>query len=243
MGGQLILTTENVIFDESFCKNHLGAVPGEYACLSVSDTGWGMDSQTQEHIFEPFFTTKEIGRGTGLGLAIVYGIVKNHGGYIFCHSRPGQGTTFLVHLPAVREVQGAQGMELTDSQKHWGGNETLLLVDDEEFILESTRELLEQYGYKVLTANQGEEAIALLHNKDVGVDLVLLDLNMPGMGGEKCFAEMRRTFPATKILITSGHPVMGDTRKLIEGDVDGFISKPYKSMDLLKKLREILAVC
>jgi two-component system, cell cycle sensor histidine kinase and response regulator CckA len=242
-GGQLILTTENVHFDESFCKNHLGAVPGEYACLSVSDTGWGMDPQTQEHIFEPFFTTKEIGRGTGLGLAIVYGIVKNHGGYIFCHSRPGQGTTFLVHLPAMQEVQGSRGMALADSQKNWGGNETLLLVDDEELILESTRDLLEHYGYKVLTADQGEKAIALLHNKGVRVDLVLLDLNMPGMGGRKCFAEMRRTFPATKIMITSGYPVKGDIRKLIEGDADGFISKPYKSIDLLKKLREILALC
>ena len=239
-GGQLILTTENVAFDETFCKNHLGAVPGEYACLSVSDTGSGMDAETLEHIFEPFFTTKEVGKGTGLGLAIVYGIVKNHGGYISCHSKCGQETTFLVHFPAVQKVQGAQGLDLPDSEKHWGGNETLLLVDDEELILESARELLEPYGYTVLTANQGEDAIALLDRKDLKVDLVLLDLNMPGMGGEKCLEELRKSHPAVKILITSGYPVRGDRRKLIEEDASGFISKPYKLKDLLKKLREIL---
>ncbi len=239
-GGQLTLTTENVAFDEIFCKNHLGAVPGVYARLSVSDTGSGMDRETQEHIFEPFFTTKEVGKGTGLGLAIVYGIVKNHGGYISCHSKCGQETTFLVHFPAVQKVPGAQGLNLPVSEEHWGGNETLLLVDDEELILESARELLEPYGYTVLTANQGEDAISLLDRKDFQVDLILLDLNMPGMGGEKCLEELRKSHPAVKILITSGYPVRGDRRKLVEEDASGFISKPYKLKDLLKKVREIL---
>lgn len=240
-GGELILTTKRVVFDESFCKNHLGATPGEYVCMSISDTGSGMDAETLEHIFEPFFTTKEVGRGTGLGLAIVYGIVKNHRGYISCDSKPGQGTTFGVHFPAVQEVQSGPSLELPDSQKQLGGNETLLLVDDEELILESARELLEPYGYKVLTANQGEEAISLLlHNKDTKVDLVLLDLNMPGMGGEKCLEELRKAYPAIKILITSGYPVRGERRKLIEEDASGFLSKPYKLKDLLKKLREVL---
>ena len=239
-GGQLILTTENVVFDEIFCRNHLGAVPGKYACVGVTDTGSGMESETLAHIFEPFFTTKEVGKGTGLGLAIVYGIVKNHGGYISCDSKWGQGTTFLIHFPAVHEVQGAQGMKLPDSQENWSGKETLLLVDDEEIILDSARELLEPYGYTVLTAKQGEEALALLHHHNITVDLVLLDLNMPGMGGEKCLEELRKTYPAIKILITSGYPVRGDRRKLIEEDASGFLSKPYKLKDLLKKLREIL---
>ena len=125
-------------------------------------------------------------------------------------------------------------------REHWGGNETLLLVDDEELILESARELLEPYGYTVLTANQGEEAISLLDQKDIQVDLVLLDLNMPGMGGERCLEELRKSHPAVKVLITSGYPVRGDRRKLVEEDASGFISKPYKLKDLLKKLREIL---
>lgn len=240
-GGELILTTTRVVFDEFFCKNHLGATPGEYVCLSVTDTGAGMDAETLEHIFEPFFTTKEVGRGTGLGLAIVYGIVKNHKGYISCDSKPGQGTTFSVHFPAVREVQSRPSLEPPDAQRQLGGSETLLLVDDEELILESARELLEPYGYQVLTANQGEEAMALLQrNKDTRVDLVLLDLNMPGMGGEKCLEELRKAYPAMKILITSGYPVRGERRKLIEEEASGFLSKPYKLKDLLKKLREVM---
>lgn len=240
-GGQLILKTENTVLDEAFCKQHLGAVPGEYARLTVVDTGLGMQAETLAHIFEPFFTTKEVGRGTGLGLAIVYGIVKNHGGYISCDSKWGQGTTFEVHFPTVPEVQGVQRMGLTGSQRDWSGKETLLLVDDEEMILESACELLEPYGYKVLAAKKGEDALALLCHENVQVDLVLLDLNMPGMGGEKCLEELRRTYPAVKILITSGYPVRGDRKKLIEEDAGGFLAKPYKLEDLLKKLREILS--
>ncbi len=240
-GGELVLATKRVVFDETFCKNHLGAAPGEYSCLSISDGGTGMDAETQAHIFEPFFTTKEVGHGTGLGLAIVYGIVKNHGGYIACDSRPGQGTTFLVHFPAVKAVSEREGIDPPVSQQLLGGSETLLLVDDEELILDSVRELLEPYGYKVFTAAQGEQAMALLHNnKDLKVDLILLDLNMPGMGGERTLEELRKAHPAVKILITSGYPVRGERRKLIEEGASAFLAKPYKLKDLLTKLREVL---
>jgi len=200
-----------------------------------------MDAETQAHIFEPFFTTKEVGHGTGLGLAIVYGIVKNHGGYIACDSRPGQGTTFFVHFPAVKAVSEREGIDPPVSQQLLGGSETLLLVDDEELILDSVRELLEPYGYKVFTAAQGEQAMALLHNnKDLKVDLILLDLNMPGMGGERTLEELRKAHPAVKILITSGYPVRGERRKLIEEGASAFLAKPYKLKDLLAKLREVL---
>jgi two-component system, cell cycle sensor histidine kinase and response regulator CckA len=241
-GGKLVLTTTDVTLDEHYCRKHLGTVPGRYARLAVADTGCGMDALTLEHIFEPFYTTKDIGRGTGLGLSIVYGIVKNHGGYIGCQSTPGEGTTFEVFFPVAPVSHDQQQAEKLEPEVIKGGDERILLVDDEELILEGYREVFEQYGYTVLTASRGEKALSVLADNPGAVDVVILDLNMPGMGGEKCFVKIREMRPEVKIIISSGYPVKGHLKRVLEADADGFISKPYLSKSILKKLREVLDV-
>ena len=239
-GGRLELSTREIVMDESYCKKHLGTVPGCYLRLSVTDNGCGMDTYTLEHIFEPFFTTKEIGKGTGLGLAIVYGIVKNHGGYILCRSGPGSGAAFDVYFPVAHGAYAVEPLETPDQETIGGGGETLLLVDDEELILEGYREVFEQYGYTVLTANRGEGAIEILEARPGVVDLAILDLNMPGMGGERCFARMRELSPGIKVIISSGFPLKGQMRKNVELNANGFLAKPYLSKSILKKVREVL---
>jgi CheY-like chemotaxis protein len=239
-GGKLLLATENVILDEAYCKRHLGAVPGQYTCLNVVDTGCGMDAQTLLRIFEPFYTTKEVGRGTGLGLAMVYGIVKNHNGYITCDSVPGEGTTFHVYFPVIHRDSDTRVVESPAQEETPGGNETLLLVDDEELIIEVFSEVFTQFGYNVMTAENGEEALAILRERNAECALVILDLDMPVMGGEKCFVKIREICPSAKIIISSGHPVKGDMRRIVEEEADGFISKPYLAKNILKKVREVL---
>jgi two-component system, cell cycle sensor histidine kinase and response regulator CckA len=239
-GGRLTLTTRDTVMDEIYCKQHLGTVPGRYLCLAITDTGCGMDAYTLEHIFEPFFTTKEIGKGTGLGLAIVYGIVKNHGGYILCNSSPERGTSFDVFFPVAQAAYPVQAAEAPTQETIGGGTETLLLVDDEELILEVYREVFEQYGYTVLTASRGEEAIEILQARPGTVDLAILDLNMPGMGGEKCCLQLRQISPSTRVVISSGFPLKGQLRKNVEINADGFIAKPFLSKAILKKVREVL---
>jgi two-component system, cell cycle sensor histidine kinase and response regulator CckA len=238
-GGSLRLTTERIFLNNDFCNTHLGAVPGEYVRLTVNDNGLGMDTQTQEHIFEPFFTTKEISHGTGLGLSIVYGIVKNHGGYISCQSVPAVGTTFEVYLPVAQKPQLDPSIEEGDQGIIPAGKETILLVDDEKSILESYGEILRLNGYRVLTAERGEKAIEILGNVDIKIDLILLDLNMPGMSGIKCFEAMRQISPV-KIVISSGFPVKGEIKKMLDESADGYIPKPYVSRQILKKVREVL---
>ncbi|HBD09283.1 MAG TPA: hypothetical protein DCZ69_13580, partial [Syntrophobacteraceae bacterium] len=239
-GGTLELSTREVVLDESFCKQHLGTIPGRYLLLTVADSGIGMDSYTLEHIFEPFFTTKEIGKGTGLGLAIIYGIVKNHGGYVFCRSTLMKGTSFDIYFPIPPVVSMGIPKPSPDDEHIGGGHETLLVIDDEELILEAAREVFEQAGYSVLTASRGEDAIELLKANLGRVELTILDLNMPGMGGEKCFARVRKISPDTKVIISSGFPLKGQLRKTVEMHADGFIAKPYLTKSILKKVREVL---
>ncbi|MBM3298647.1 MAG: PAS domain S-box protein, partial [Deltaproteobacteria bacterium] len=183
-GGKLVIETANVVLDEEYSQTHLGAIPGEYVLLSVSDTGYGMDKETLDHIFEPFFTTKEAGKGTGLGLAMVYGIVKEHDGYITCYSEPGRGTTFKIYLP-VAKIE--RDLDVTTTSKIPAfGTETILLVDDEEFIRDLGKRILERFGYTVLTAADGKEALNLYEEEREKISLVILDLIMPKMGGKEC---------------------------------------------------------
>ena len=159
--------------------------PGKYVLLRVSDTGHGMDKETLDHIFEPFFTTKEAGKGTGLGLAMVYGIVTQHGGQIRCYSEPGHGTTFKIYLPAL--VAEKEPLETaTREAMPRGGTETILLVDDEEFVRDLGKRILERSGYTVLTAANGKEALDLYKRERGNISLVILDLIMPEMGGKQC---------------------------------------------------------
>ena len=237
--GKLVFETENVILDEEYCKMHLEITPGEYVVLSVSDTGHGMDRETVEHIFEPFFTTKETGRGTGLGLATVYGIVKSHGGHISCYSEPGQGTTFKIYFPVIeqeREVAREREAEIPVK----GGNETILLVDDEEDIRDLGESVLTRFGYTVIMASDGESALEIYRQEKEKISLVLLDLIMPGMGGRRCLEEILKIDPDARVIIASGYSANGRAKEALESGAGEFIGKPFQLRDMLRKVREVL---
>jgi signal transduction histidine kinase len=235
-GGTVTIRTGNTTHEEMKGKLY-NPKPGKYILLAVTDTGVGMDEKTKERIFEPFFTTKEMGRGTGLGLASTYGIIKGHGGFIDVDSQPGKGATFLIYLPAsAKKVSKThRGFE-----KIPRGQETVLLVDDEDMVLEIGRALLETMGYHVVTAKDGEEAIALYKNGGSGIDLVLLDMVMPGLGGGEVFDRLKTMNPGMKCLLLSGYSIDGEASEIIQRGCDGFIQKPFKLRDLSRSIREIL---
>jgi PAS domain S-box-containing protein len=240
--GRLIIETENTVLDEEYCKLHPGASPGRYVLLAISDTGCGMDSKTLKHIFEPFYTTKSIGKGTGLGLAIVYGIVKDSEGYITCYSEPGQGTIFRLYFPALERV--VENVEQTAQHKELRGlysnNETILLVDDNKSVLDTACDMLGQYDYRIVAVGSGEEAVEIYKKKGDQIDLVILDIGMPGMGGHRCFKELYKINPKIKVLIATGYSPNGKVKETLEAGAAGYIGKPYRLIDLVKKAREIL---
>jgi PAS domain S-box-containing protein len=238
-GGKLIVETANVILDQDYCKIHRVASPGSYVQLTVTDTGHGIDKMTIEHIFEPFYTTKETGKGTGLGLATVYGIVKSHKGHIVCYSEPDEGTTFKIYLPPIDSTQEARKAEEHVTEPE-GGSETILLVDDEEPIRGLGTQILEEFGYTVLTAADGESALQLYSEEQKKIDLVILDLIMPGMGGKLCLLELLKINLAAKVAIASGYSPDGPTREILKNGAKGFISKPYDLRQMLKVVREVL---
>ncbi|NCC23655.1 MAG: PAS domain-containing sensor histidine kinase [Deltaproteobacteria bacterium] len=241
-GGKLVIDTENVTADREFADRHLESRAGRYVLLSVSDTGCGMCRETIGHIFDPFFTTKEVGKGTGLGLASVYGIVKTHDGHIFCYSEEGKGTTFRIYWPTLEKDEAREtavfsgGSEIVSAQ----GAETILLVDDDEAIRELTSEALESLGYSILTAASGEEALAVMAERAAAVDLVVLDLGMPGMGGMQCLREVKRMAPEAKVLIASGYTLSGRDSEAVQAGAAGFIGKPYHLALLSAKIRSII---
>ncbi len=239
-GGVLTISTAGVELDAEFCRTHPGLVPGPYVRLEVGDNGQGMDKETVRHVFEPFYTTKEVGAGTGLGLFTVYGIVESHGGYISCASTPGQGTTFTIYLPAREEQAAAMAVELPIVGPVAGGQESILLVDDEDAILEVVCDVLEQHGYSVLTADSGEGALELFGQEAGKVDLVILDLGMPGMGGDRCLERLLEQDPRAKVVVATGY-AGGDKRgEMLSAGARGFISKPYRLDALLRVVREVL---
>lgn len=238
-GGKLIFETKNVTLDEKFCKVNPGAIPGIYVLIKVTDTGQGMENETVEHIFEPFYSTKEKHKGAGLGLAMVYGIVKGHGGYIACNSEPGQGTSFSLYFPAIeRVVQESISQSTTSAELH--GNETILLVDDEETLLDIGQQTLNRFGYTTLTAENGEKAIECYKANKNQIDLVILDLSMPGMGGYQCFKKLITRYPNIKVIIASGYSAGKQVRKLLEKGARAFIGKPYQITEIPKTVREVL---
>jgi len=238
-GGALIIETGNVDLDDAYCRSHVGAVPGPYAMLSVADTGIGMDTNTREHIFEPFFTTRETGRGTGLGLAMVYGIVKSHNGYIDCQSEIGKGTVFSIYFPA---TAGGGTVEKPQDKviQYPKGHESVLLIDDDQAVREVGREILEQFGYRVIEAEDGESGLRRYREHGDTIDLILLDLNMPGMGGVRCLEKLRDKKVTTPVLITSGDAPKGDSKTILDELAQGMVSKPYEIGLLLTMVRETL---
>jgi len=238
-GGKIIIHTQNVTLDKLFCKDHLGAKPGHYAGLTVSDTGHGMDEETLRHIFDPFFTTKGVGKGTGLGLAMVYGIIKSHGGYIHCVSEKGKGTHFNIYFPVAEQVIIEEKPRKEEKEPR-GGRETILLVDDEEPILNFGEKCLKIYGYAVLKALNGEDCLNIYKEKKDIIDLIVLDLLMPGMGGQKCLEEILKMNPKAKVVIASGYSANGFPKNLVEAGAKAFINKPYDVNQIFGVIREVL---
>lgn len=238
-GGTLSIETSNVNLDTIFCESHLGAKMGPNALLQVFDTGIGMEPETVGKIFEPFFTTKETGKGTGLGLSSVYGIVQGHGGFIDCISKKGEGTRFRIYFPAINQHRPVTTTDM-DEQPITGGTETVLLVDDESTIREIGTEMLTNHGYTVLTASSGEEGLELYNNKSDSIDIIILDLNMPGMGGFKCMEQLKHTAPDCLILIASGYTPTESIQRANQLGADGFLFKPFQMAAFLSKIRQTL---
>ncbi|MFO7569316.1 MAG: response regulator, partial [Smithellaceae bacterium] len=237
-GGDLQLETKNVVLDvEEAAPNGVSA--GRYVQITVADTGGGMDEHTRKRVFEPFFTTKEQGKGTGLGLASAYGIIKNHGGWIDVQSEIGRGATFHIYLPAAREV--VPGEEPASETIIQGHRETILVVDDEPVNVTVMRELLENLGYRVVCAGSGQEALSIYLIKKDQIDLVILDMIMPGMGGAATFDMLRDINPSVKIVLSSGYDMNGDARRILERGCNGFIQKPFSINELSRKIREVLS--
>ncbi len=235
-GGDLYLETQNVFLDEHYVQPFEVKL-GHYVKTSVTDTGIGMDEETKQRIFEPFFTTKERGRGTGLGLATVYGIIKGHEGFITVYSEPGRGTTFNFYIPASAKLAEEEKKEQATLMT---GQEGILLVDDEEIILQVAAQLLERLGYTVFVAHNGREALDLYSQKAKEIDLVILDLVMPGMGGGETFQNLKKLNPKVKVLLSSGYSINGLAREIMDQGCRGFIQKPFNLKEVSVIIREIL---
>jgi PAS domain S-box-containing protein len=235
-GGQIYIQTSNVVLDSAYAKAY-NVKPGEYTKTSVTDTGLGMDKAVQNKIFEPFFTTKDRGRGTGLGLASAYGIIKNHDGIINVYSERGKGTTFTIYLPATGTVE-IPGKKSDMSPLE--GTETVLIVDDEEIILNVASELLEELGYRTRTARTGLEAVDVYHQQQDEIDVVILDMVMPGMSGEETYGKIRQMNPEVKTLLASGYSIDDKASQILRHGCNGFIQKPFNIEELSRKLRQLL---
>ena len=238
-GGKLTVETQNVDLDEEYASRHVAVAPGPYVMLAVSDTGTGMDAETQARIFEPFFTTKEVGKGTGLGLSTVYGIVKQSGGNVWVYSEPGHGSTFKVYFPRVGE--GAQEYRRgAEPEEVLRGEETVLLAEDEETVRKLAREVLELYGYRVLEAAGGGDALLICERHAGPIQLLVTDVVMPEMGGRELAARLARLRPETRVLYMSGYTDSAIAHQGVLEDRADFIQKPFTPEALARKVREVL---
>ena len=234
--GDLFLRTDNVELSSSFVKPY-DVAPGRYVCITVRDTGLGMDESTRRRIFEPFFTTQLPGRGTGLGLASVFGIIKNHRGIITVDSRLGEGTTFHIYLPASDKTPDIEPIPVETIAE---GTETILLVDDEDYIIEVGRLMLEGLGYTVLTAANGNRAIDLFLKNQTTIDLVILDMVMPELDGEAVFNRIQTIRPDIKVMFASGHSFSKRQHLLLQKGTSDFLQKPFNLKQLSTRIRSIL---
>lgn len=237
--GSLVIETENFIVHTTYHNSHIELQPGEYSLIQISDNGKGMDDRTHRRIFEPFFTTKKVGKGTGLGLATVYNIIKDHKGHIVCYTEPGQGTTFKIYLPA------ANTLVATEKSKEAykiipSGKEFILLVDDEKDILDTTERFLTELGYTVYTASSAEEALNFYQTKKAAISLVIMDLGMPGMGGEKGLEKLIKCNSNLKIIIVSGYSAHKIAKNPEHFGAIRFVGKPYNFKQLACTIREVL---
>ncbi len=242
--GTLTVSTSAVELDESFVKPyHL--TPGSYLKIDVADTGAGMDEQTVDRIFEPFYTTRPMGEGTGLGLASVFGIIKRHQGIITVDSLVGEGTTFSIYLPAARILEKPKQRDqlrvISSGKPPDKGSGTILVVDDEEYILNADKAMLNELGYDVLLANGGKEALRVFDENKDRVKLLILDLIMPDMGGEIVYDRIKAVRPDIPVILSSGYSIEGQAEAILKKGCDGFIQKPYNLNQLAQKIKEILS--
>jgi CheY-like chemotaxis protein len=241
-GGKLILETSTMLFDEGFARLHAPMKAGKHAVLAVSDNGIGMDDATVQRIFEPFFTTKEVGKGTGLGLATVYGIVNQAGGYVWVYSEPGRGTTFKIYLPSAEDkLKTSVDVEAEAIAPRHEGT-TVLLVEDDEVFRSLTRQMLEEHGYRVLTAKDGKSGLETIQANDGSVHVVLTDVVMRGVSGPEMVRKLRQSHPGIRVVYMSGY-----TGELIaERDVldtgIALLEKPFTRAALLKAIDAALGV-
>jgi CheY-like chemotaxis protein len=237
-GGKIAIETANVEIDETYARQHPSTKPGRYVMLTVSDTGSGMDLETQSHIFEPFFSTKGPGQGTGLGLSTVFGIVRQSGGTIAVYSELGSGTTFKIHFPRCDEAPVVVQQEKAKMLR--GGTETILLVDDAAPLRILTRRLLEDCGYTVLDSGDPSEALCIAGEHKGSLPLVITDVVMPGFSGSVLAERLAAVRPETKVLYTSGYADDAGVQLRVPGQDYAFLEKPFTRDDLIRKVRELL---
>ena len=238
-GGKLILQTDNVYLDENYCRQVEGISPGDFVMLAISDTGVGMDAETQSRIFEPFFTTKELGKGTGLGLATVYGIVRQFGGHIAVYSEVGMGATFKIYLPCIDAAAHPIHHPYHSLSQSLQGQETILLVEDDELVRELAQEVLGQAGYKVIVVT-ATEAIPLMQETTQTIHLLLTDMVMPEISGRDLAEQLVVLRPQLKVLYMSGYAdALIRHHGLLKTDL-AFLPKPFTPATLMQKVREVL---
>jgi CheY-like chemotaxis protein len=238
-GGKLTMETANVDLDEAYARSHADVTPGPYVMMAISDSGTGMDEKTLSKVFDPFFTTKEEGKGTGLGLSMVYGIVKQSKGNIWVYSEPGKGTTFKIYLPRV-EKDAVEKEEVEATAESLTGSETILVVEDNDMVLGLAQTILQHYGYSVLTAQDGEEAIKVSKEHDGPIDLMLTDVVMPKMSGKEVAERLNALRPDMKVLYMSGYTGNAIVHHGVLDREMRFIQKPFTTESLARKVREVL---
>jgi PAS domain S-box-containing protein len=239
-GGKLIVETANVDLDKNYLREHgIEGTPGHYVMLAISDTGIGMNKETQEHIFEPFFTTKEIDKGTGLGLSTVYGIVKQNKGFIWVYSEPGKGTTFKNYLPKVKESVEAEKKEQTP-KVDLNGSETVLIVEDDDSLRKLAQKTLQPHGYRVLAAENGEDALRVSAEHEGTIDLIITDVVMPKMGGKEVAERLQPIYPHMKVIYMSGYTDNSIVHYGVLAPGLNFLEKPFSPAGLARKVREVL---
>jgi two-component system cell cycle sensor histidine kinase/response regulator CckA len=237
-GGRLNIETELAEMTDGFIKAHGFGEPGMYALLSVTDAGVGMDEETRQRVFEPFFTTKEVGKGTGLGLSVVYGIIKQHNGYVNIYSEPGKGTTFRIYLPEIKASIEREKEKMLVQKTVTSA--TILVAEDEPAVRDSIKNILQEFGYNVIEAVDGQDAVDKFAAHKDEIQLLLLDVVMPKKNGKEAHEEIRRMKPGIKAIFTSGYTADVMLRKkVLEEDVI-FVAKPILPDKLLSKIREVI---
>ena len=239
-GGLLTIGTRNITVDEDYCRLHAGAKPGRHVVIEVSDTGTGMNKETMDRIFDPFFTTKgwDFRKGTGLGLSVAKGIVEQHGGWITCRSELAKGTTFTVYFPAIKDPPVVREPHPVAGTRP--GAEKILLVDDEEYVRDLGKRILEHAGFNVVTAENAREALEIYSRERFNIALVVLDLIMPLMGGAKCLDKLLRIDPDVKVIVSSGHSMDAQERLHLGSLARGFVNKPYEVRQMVQAVRTVL---